>query len=70
MTVNEFIKSMAAAGFDGSFRATNGEHTFRGTINTDGTISKLKVQSVNESRAKIKEMMDANKTNKTRAESS
>lgn len=64
MTVNEFIKSMAAAGFDGSFRATNGEHTFRGTINTDGTISKLKVQSVNESRQKIKEMFGDDKRRK------
>lgn len=64
MTVNEFIKSMAAAGFDGSFRATNGEHTFRGTINKDGTISKLKVQSVNESRQKIKEMFGDDKRRK------
>lgn len=56
MSINEFIKNMAAAGFDGNFRATNGEYTFRGTINTDGTITKIKVQSSDESRQKIKEM--------------
>lgn len=65
MSVNEFINKMAEAGFTGNFRATNGEQTFRGTIFVDGTIRKYKVQSVSESRAKIKEMMDANKTNQT-----
>lgn len=55
-TVNEFIKDMAQAGFSGSFRATNGEHTYRGTIG-DGKVSTIKVQSVEESRAKIMEIL-------------
>jgi hypothetical protein len=58
VTVNEFIKNMASQGFTGKFRATNGEHTFVGTINPDGSISKVRVQSAEESRAKIKEMFD------------
>ena len=60
MSVNEFIKSMAAEGFSGSFRATNGEHTYRGTIE-DGKISIIKVQTVAESRAKIKEILGDDK---------
>ena len=65
MSVNEFINNMAKAGFTGIFRATNGEMTIRGTIYADGSIRKYKVVSAEESRAKIKEMMDATKTNKT-----
>lgn len=57
MTVNEFIKEMASAGFSGSFRATNGENTYRGSIE-DGKISIVKVQSVSESRAKINNMFN------------
>lgn len=57
MTVNEFIKNMAAAGFDGTFRATNGEHTYRGTI-SDGKVSTIKVQSVAESQRKIRELLN------------
>lgn len=63
-SVNEFIKNMASAGFDGSFRATNGEQTFRGSVE-GGKISTVKVQTVAESRAKIGEILSANKTNKT-----
>lgn len=63
MTINEFIKNLAAAGFDGDFRATNGEHTYRGTIEVDGKISTIKVQSVEESRRKIQEMLYGSKTN-------
>jgi hypothetical protein len=55
-SVNEFIKNMAAAGFDGSFRATNGEHTYRGTIG-NGKVSTIKVQSVAESQRKIRELL-------------
>lgn len=58
ISVNEFINRMAQAGFTGSFRATNGEHTFRGTINPDGTVTKIKVQTAEESRAKIREMLN------------
>ena len=58
MTVNEFVINMAKAGFTGTFRATNGDMTIRGTINPDGTIEKVKVRSVDESRRMIKEMFD------------
>jgi len=60
VSVNEFIKSMAAEGFSGTFRATNGEHTYRGSIE-DGKISTVKVQSVSESQAKIKELFGDDK---------
>lgn len=57
MSVNEFIKKMAAAGFTGSFRASNGEQSYRGTINDDGTIDKIKVRTVAESRAEINRIL-------------
>lgn len=60
MSVNEFIKSMAAEGFSGTFRATNGEHTYRGSIE-DGKISIVKVQTVAESQQKIKELFGDDK---------
>jgi hypothetical protein len=63
MSVNQFIKNMAAAGFTGEFKATNGEQTYRGSIEVGGKISTIKVQSVEESRRKIQEMLYANKTN-------
>ena len=64
MSVNEFIKNLAAAGFTGSFRASNGEQSFRGTINSDGTIEKVKVRSVAESRAEINRILHGNQANK------
>ena len=32
MTINEWLKSMALAGFDGKFEATNGQISVRGYI--------------------------------------
>ena len=64
MSVNEFINKLAAAGFTGTFRASNGEMVIRGIINESGEIQKFRVATANESRAKIKEMMDANKRRK------
>jgi hypothetical protein len=64
MSVNEFIKNLAAAGFTGSFRASNDDAVFRGTINEDGSISKIKVQSIEQSRKFIKDMLYGNQTNK------
>lgn len=69
MSVNEFIKNMAAAGFTGSFRASNGEQSYRGTINNDGTIDKIKVKTVAESRAEINRILHGNQTNKDRTAS-
>ena len=57
MSVNEFIKNLAAAGFTGVFKATNGEQSYCGTINKDGTIEKVKVRSVAESRAEINKIL-------------
>jgi hypothetical protein len=64
MSVNEFIKNMAAAGFTGSFRASNGEQSYRGSIEDGGKISTIKVQTVAESRDKINRMLHGNQTNK------
>ena len=64
MSVNEFIKNLAAAGFTGRFKATTGVHSFRGKINADGTIKKIKVRTVAESRAEINRILHGNQTNK------
>jgi hypothetical protein len=64
MSVNEFIKNMAAAGFTGSFRASNGEQSYRGSIEDGGKISTIKVQTIAESRDKINRMLHGNQTNK------
>lgn len=60
MSVNQFINNMAAAGFSGVFTASNGEMTIKGEIK-DGKVIKRKVPAISESRAKIKEMLGANK---------
>lgn len=64
MSVNEFIKSMAAAGFTGSFRASNGEQSYRGSIEDGGKISTIKVKTIEQSRAEIKDMLYGNQANK------
>jgi hypothetical protein len=64
MSVNEFIKNMAAAGFTGSFKASNGEQSYRGSIEAGGKISTIKVQTVAESRDKINRMLHGNQVNK------
>jgi len=56
-TVNEFLKELAAEGFTGAFVATNGQQTYKGTINKDKTISIVKIQTVEESRRKIKDLL-------------
>jgi hypothetical protein len=64
MSVNEFIKNMAAAGFTGSFRASNGEQSYRGSIEDGGKISTIKVKTIEQSRAEIKDMLYGNQANK------
>ena len=63
-SVNQFIKEMAAAWSDTDkmwyFRATNGEHTYRGSF-YKGEISKVKLQSVAESKRKIRELLGDDK---------
>lgn len=56
MSVNQFIENMAAAGFSGAFIASNGIMTIKGEIK-DGKVIKRKVPAINESRAKIKEIL-------------
>jgi hypothetical protein len=59
-TISEFLKEMAAAGFTFDYRATNGEMTFVGKCIESGNeyiITHRRVQTVAESKAKIKEML-------------
>ena len=60
MTINEFVKSMADAGFEFEFRAQSGDLTIVGEsiMCADGkcTITKRNVRSTNESRAMIRDM--------------
>lgn len=59
-TISEFLKEMAEAGFTFDYRATNGEMTFVGKCVKSGSEYKIthkRVQTVAESRAKIKEML-------------
>jgi len=59
-TISEFLKEMADAGFAFDYRATNGEMTFVGKCVKSGSEYKIthkRVQTVAESKAKIKEML-------------
>ena len=59
-TINQFIKEMADAGFTFDYRASNGEVTFVGKCVKSGSeyvVTHRKVQTANESRSKIKEML-------------
>lgn len=59
-TVSQFLKEMAQAGFTFDYRATNGEMTFVGKCEKSGAnyvITHNKVQTVNESKRKIKEIL-------------
>jgi len=55
MTCNDFIKSMKAAGFDFTYRATDGTRTFTGEVKQDKT-TVVKITPVSESRQRIKDM--------------
>jgi len=59
-TISEFLKEMADAGFTFDYRATNGEMTFVGKCVKSGSEYKIthkRVQTVAESKAKIKEIL-------------
>ena len=62
MTINEFVQSMADAGFDFKFRAQSGDITIVGEsiMCDDGKciIKKRRVMSANDSRQAIKNMLD------------
>lgn len=62
MTINEFVKSMADAGFDFKFKAENGDMTIVGesVMCADGKciITKRRVMTVDESRKAIKNILN------------
>lgn len=62
MTVNEFIESMAKAGFEFRFRATNGEITILGEAVKDAegnvNVTKRKVATYEQSKAEIKRILN------------
>jgi hypothetical protein len=61
VTVNEFIKKLGAAGFDFSFRASDGNISVTGECvqleDHDFRIISRRVKSVQESRAEINRML-------------
>ena len=68
MTVNEFVKKLGAAGFDFSFRASDGNITVTDECvqlkDYDFKIISRRVQSVQESRDQINRMLHGNQANK------
>lgn len=54
-TVNEFVKEMAAAGFDFKFRATDGKVTITGKCK-DTIVEYERIPTYSESIAKIKKI--------------
>lgn len=61
MSINDWIKSMKAAGFTGKFKATNGDQVITGEIKESGDIETRKVATSAESRQAIKNIFKANK---------
>lgn len=66
MTINEFVRSMADAGFEFNFKAQNGDITIVGEsiMCNDGkcVVKKRKVLTADESRKAIKTMFNKDKT--------
>jgi len=60
-TCSQFIKEMKAAGFEFTYRATNGTQTFTGEVKQDNKTTVVKIASSDESRKKIKEMYEIKK---------
>lgn len=56
MSCNDFVKSMAAAGFSFSYIATNGEITVRGEKNTGVDRPPVVSKPVSQSRQEIRDM--------------
>jgi len=59
-TCSEWLKDMAKEGFTGKFRATNGEQVYTGEITKEGEIKSKRVQTKEESMAKIKSVLNGN----------
>ena len=57
MTVSEWLKSMQAVGFEGTFTATNEEEKYKGIVTKDGIKAK-RLKTHAESRAEFKQMRE------------
>ena len=61
-SINEFLNACGAAGLNGEFVTTNGDTKYVGTVtvNADGSykISARQVMSIDESRARIKAILN------------
>lgn len=55
-TCNQWLQEMKAAGFYGTFRATNGDQVITGEIKKSGEVETVKVKTAEQSRREIKEM--------------
>ena len=55
-TCNQFIQEMKMAGFEFTYRATNGNQVFTGTVTQDAQVKITKIATSHESRQRIKDM--------------
>lgn len=61
MSCNDFVKSMKAAGFDFTYRATSGSTAITGEVKKNGDTSVKKHQTVEASRLAIKQLFKGEK---------
>ena len=55
-TCNQFVKEMKEAGFDFTYRATDGKRVVTGEVKKSGEVITATVPTVEESRQKIKDL--------------
>jgi hypothetical protein len=60
-TCNQWLKEMKAAGFYGTFIATNGGQTIKGEIKKSGEVETRAVKTAAQSRSEIKAMFKQTK---------
>lgn len=60
-TINQFIREMKDAGFDFTFRATNGDQVITGIVRPSGEIETTNLKTAAQSRAEIKELFKRGK---------
>jgi hypothetical protein len=56
MTCNQFVRSMAEAGFSFTYRATNGDMVINGEVKSSGETTAVQSKSAAQSRQEIKDM--------------
>lgn len=61
MSCNDFVKSMKEAGFDFTYRATNGDMVITGEVKKNGETSVKKHTTVEQSRQAIKDLFKREK---------